>query len=230
MTKLFIRNQLGLALSCALALGVASGTASAQANTAYLIDHRGTLVKSGADLCWRTGYWTPAQAIAECDPDLVKTPAPVAKAAEPAAKPATAVAAAPSPAPKPAADKVKLDADTLFDFNKAVLRPAGMAALDAFVVKLKDIDPEVVMAVGHTDRFGSEHYNQQLSEQRATAVKTYLLGQGIAANRIHTEGKGEMQPVTKADACKGAKSAKVIACLQPDRRVDIEVVGTRIAK
>lgn len=228
MKKSLIKKQLGLAISCALALGVASGTASAQANTAYLIDQRGTLVKSGADLCWRTGYWTPALAIAECDPDLVKSPAPLAKAAEPAAKPAAA--ATPSPAPKPAADKVKLDADTLFDFNKAVLRPAGIAALDEFVVKMKDINPEVVMAVGHADRFGSEHYNQQLSERRVAAVKTYLLGKGIAANRIHTEGKGEMQPVTKADECKGAKSAKVIACLQPDRRVEIEVVGTRIAK
>ena len=86
------------------------------------------------------------------------------------------------------------------------------------------------MAVGHADRFGSDSYNQSLSERRAAAVKAYLLGKGIDANRIKTEGRGETQPVTKPGECAGAKSAKVIACLQPDRRVNIEVVGTRSAK
>jgi OOP family OmpA-OmpF porin len=125
---------------------------------------------------------------------------------------------------------VTLDADALFDFDKAVLRPAGRAALDDFVGKIKGIDPEMIMAVGHTDRFGSAAYNQRLSEQRVEAVKTYLVGKGIETNRIRTEGKGETQPVTKAGACDGSESAKMIACLQPDRRVEVEVVGTRIAR
>jgi OOP family OmpA-OmpF porin len=88
---------------------------------------------------------------------------------------------------------------------------------------------EVITAVGHTDRLGSEAYNQKLSERRVAAVKAYLVSKGVEANRISTAGKGEMQPVTKANECLGAKSAKVIACLQPDRRVEIEVVGTQAA-
>ena len=227
MTYALNKKQMAVAISCVLALGLMSGAATAQSNNptkeGYLIDTRNEAVKSGFGLCWHTGYWTPAQAIEECDPDLVKKP----MAQAPAPAPQQLAAVAPPPAPKPAADRVKLNADTLFDFDKAVLRPAGRDALDDFYNKTRDINPEVITAVGHADRFGSDKYNQNLSERRAMAVKTYLMGKGIADNRIYTEGKGEMQPVTKADECKGPKNAKVIACLQPDRRVEIEVVGTR---
>lgn len=227
MTYALNKKQMAVAISCVLALGLMSGAATAQSNNptkeGYLIDTRGEVVKSGFGLCWHTGYWTPALAIEECDPDLVKKP----MAQAPAPAPQKLAAVAPPPAPKPAADRVKLNADTLFDFDKAVLRPAGRDALDDFYNKTRDINPEVITAVGHADRFGSDKYNQNLSERRAMAVKTYLMGKGIADNRIYTEGKGEMQPVTKADECKGPKSAKVIACLQPDRRVEIEVIGTR---
>jgi OOP family OmpA-OmpF porin len=228
MTYALTKKQMALAVSCALGLALVSGVVTAQTNTSkqgYVVDQRGEVAKSGTGLCWRTGYWTPALAIEECDPDLVKKP-PLAAA--PAPLPMAAVT--PTPAPRPASQRVKLNADTLFDFDKAVLRPAGREALDDFVSKSKDINVEVITAVGHADRFGSDSYNQKLSEQRAAAVKTYLLSKGIEANRIKTEGKGETQPVTKADDCRGAKSAKAIACLQPDRRVDIEVVGTRPAR
>ncbi|MDA8256366.1 MAG: OmpA family protein [Betaproteobacteria bacterium] len=188
----------------------------------YAIDQRGYVVKSGTGLCWRTGYWTPAMAIEECDPDLVKKAAP---AAAPAAPPAAAPA--PAAAPKPAAQKVTLAADALFDFNKAVLRPEGKDKLDKLSNDIKGIKLEVIIAVGHADRFGTDAYNQKLSEKRAEAVKAYLVGKGVEPNRVYTEGKGEKQPVTKADQCKGPKSKKVIDCLQPDRRVEIEVIGTR---
>ncbi len=214
---------MGLAVSCALLLASVSGVTSAQidpATSGYVTDQRGGVVKSGYGLCWRTGYWTPALAIAECDPDLM----PITLAA---AQPA---AAAKPAAMQPASGKVTLAADALFDFDKAVLRPAGKVSLDEFLGKMKDINPEVITAVGHADRFGSDSYNQSLSERRAAAVKNYFLSKGIASNRVLAEGKGETQPTTKADECTGAKSAKVIACLQPDRRVDIEVVGTRITK
>lgn len=227
MTYALNKKQMAVAISCVLALGLLSGAATAQSNNptkeGYLVDTRGEVVKSGFGLCWHTGYWTPALAIEECDPDLVKKPL----AQAPAPAPQKLAAVAPPPAPRPAAERVKLDADTLFDFDKAVLRPAGRDALDDFYNKTRDINPEVITAVGHADRFGTDKYNQNLSERRAVAVKTYLMGKGIADNRVFTEGKGEMQPVTAADDCKGAKSAKVIACLQPDRRVEIEVVGTR---
>jgi OOP family OmpA-OmpF porin len=189
----------------------------------YVIDQRGFVAKSGTGLCWRTGYWTPAMAIEECDPDLVKKEAPAAK---PAAA-STAAPAAAAPAVVPAAQKITLSADALFDFNKATLRPEGTEKLNKLVNDVKGMKLEVIIAVGHADRFGSDAYNQKLSEKRAEAVKTFLVGKGIEQNRVYTEGKGEKQPVTKPDQCKGGKSAKVIACLQPDRRVDIEVIGTK---
>lgn len=234
MTYALITKQMTLAVSCALAFGLVSGAATAQSGTTdksgYLTDQRNEVVKSGTGLCWRTGSWTPARAIEECDPDLVRKPVAAVPAQRQVAAAPVAPAAAPVIAPKPAAQRVKLNADTLFDFNKSDLRPAGRAALDDFVAKSKDIKPEVIMAVGHADRFGSDRYNQQLSEKRAASVKTYLMSKGIESNRIQTEGRGETQPLTKAGECLGAKSAKVIACLQPDRRVDIEVVGTTLAK
>jgi OOP family OmpA-OmpF porin len=128
---------------------------------------------------------------------------------------------------KPSGEKITVAADALFDFNKAVLRPAGKAKLDELVSKAKAIKLEVILAVGHTDRIGGDSYNQKLSEKRAAAVKEYLVAKGIEANRVYTEGKGEKQPVT-GDKCKGnAKTKALIDCLQPDRRVDIEVIGTK---
>lgn len=222
MSYFMTRKQMSLAVSCALALGIASGSALAQTNpadTGYLTDQRGAVVKSGFGLCWHTGFG-PATPMAECG-DAMPVKLAAADTSPPPVSPAT---------PKPAGGKVTLDADTLFDFNKADLRPAGKAALDDFLEKMKGIDPEVIIAVGHADRFGSDDYNQRLSERRAAAVKAYLMSKGVDNNRIHTEGRGEKQPVTKAGECDGAKSAKTIACLQPDRRVEVEVVGTRIAK
>jgi OOP family OmpA-OmpF porin len=234
MENLLTRQHLGLAVSCALMLGLLSNAAQAEntpANSGYLTDQRGEAVRSGYGLCWHTGYWTPALANAECDPDLVARPMAAVKVADATPQPA-APAAAPATraAVKPAGEKLTLSADTLFDFDKAVLLPAGLKALDEFVAKTKDIAPEVITATGHADRFGSPAYNQLLSERRAEAVKAYLVGKGIEPNRVSTEGRGETQPVTKEGDCAGAKSPKVIACLQPDRRVNIEVVGTRIAK
>ncbi len=203
----------------------------------YVIDARGVVAKSGTGLCWRTGYWTPALAESvmygqfpvgcECDKDLMpkakcEPPAPAAAPAKPAA-----AAPAPAAAPKPSAQKVTLAADALFDFNKADLRPEGKAKLDKLTADIKGIKLEVILAVGHADRFGDDAYNQKLSEKRAAAVKTYLVSKGVEANRVYTEGKGEKQPVTKPDQCKGAKSKKVVDCLQPDRRVEIEVIGTK---
>ena len=204
-------------------LGMSASVALAQVpnNDGYLFDTRGNVAKSGFGLCWKTTRWTPAMAIAECDPELVKKPEPP-KPAPPAAAPA------PAPAPKPAAQKVTLAADALFDFDKAVLRAEGKAKLDDVTGKLKGMKLEVIIAVGHTDRIGSDKYNQKLSEKRAEAVKAYLVGKGVEPNRVYTEGKGEKQPVT-GDKCgkSDKKSKKLIECLQPDRRVEIEVIGTK---
>ena len=215
----------------AVTLGLCASLAQAQAvDRVYVIDGRGEVAMDPFGLCWRTNYWTPAAAAKDpagckCDKDLLpkevcEPKAAPAPAAAPAAKPA-------APAAAPAREKVTVAADALFDFNKATLRPEGKAKLDDVVAKSKQLVLEVVIAVGHADRIGSAAYNQKLSEKRAASVKDYLVSKGIPANRIYTEGKGSKQPVTKADQCKGPKSAKVIACLQPDRRVDIEIIGTK---
>ena len=123
--------------------------------------------------------------------------------------------------------KINFSADALFDFDKAVLKPEGKTMLDELARTLQGAKYEVIMATGHTDRFGSVAYNQKLSERRANAVKDYLTSKEIPANKVSVDGKGKTQPVTKPDDCKGPKSAKVIACLQPDRRVDVEVTGSK---
>jgi len=219
-------NIIKSSLALALVAGIGFGATVAQAQErVYVIDQRNVVVKSGTGLCWRTGYWTPAAAAkdpagCECDKDLLPK-----EVCEP--KMAAAPAAAPAAGPKPSGEKITVAADALFDFNKAVLRPAGKAKLDELVSKAKAIKLEVILAVGHTDRIGSDAYNQKLSEKRAAAVKEYLVAKGIEANRVYTEGKGEKQPVT-GDKCKGtAKTKALIDCLQPDRRVDIEVIGTK---
>jgi len=150
----------------------------------------------------------------------------------PPAPPPPAPAPAPPPAPKMAPEKVTFSADVLFDFDKAVLKPAGRDAMDQFASKLQGVNYEVVVVVGHTDRIGSEAYNKKLSVRRAEAVKEYLVKEkGIPANKVYTDGKGEAEPVTKPDQCKGTRATKaLIECLQPDRRVDVEVAGTREAK
>jgi len=141
--------------------------------------------------------------------------------------PATAFAMPLRRAPDPAIEKVTLDAGALFDFDTHDLRPEGRAALDDFVNGLKGATLGMIRAVGHADRLGSEAYNQILSEDRAGAVKAYLVGKGITPARVRAEGRGATQPVTKPGECAGDKSAEVITCLQPDRRVGIEVAGTR---
>ena len=221
-------------LAAIASIGLSAPSAFAQANdvvvagkgeTPYVIDARNVVARSGTGLCWRTGYWSPAAASSTlagefpvgcaCDSDIV-----------PADK-CTAPVAAAAPAPKPTADKVKLSADTLFDFDKAVLKPEGQAKLNQLAAQAKSLKLVVILAVGHTDRIGSAAYNQRLSERRAAAVKTYLVSQGVDANRVYTEGKGETQPVTgnKCDSVRGR--AAQIACLQPDRRVEVEVIGSK---
>lgn len=212
---------------------------AAQTVRPYVVDSRGVIVRDPYGLCWRTGYWTPELAAktplvgsdfpagCECDKDLMPKEACEPKAAAPA--PEAAPAPAPAPAPKPAAEKVTLAADALFDFDKATLRPEGKQKLDDVVSKLDKIVLEVIIAVGHTDRIGSDKYNQKLSERRAQAVKDYLVGKGVEPNRVYTEGKGESQP--KTTDCKGkpetGANKKLVACLQPDRRVEIEIIGTQ---
>jgi OmpA-OmpF porin, OOP family len=151
-----------------------------------------------------------------------EAPKPAAKP-EPTSAPAPAPAPAPTPAaaapkPKPVAEKVTFAADVLFDFDKSVVKPDGKAKLDDLGAKVRAIDLEVVIAIGHTDSIGSDAYNQKLSVRRAESVKAYLVSKGIEANRVYTEGKGKKQPVADNKTREGRAK---------NRRVEIEVIGTR---
>ena len=188
---------------------------AAQPVSAYVQDARGVIARDPFGLCWRTGYWTPANAVAGCDGEIAAPAAPVA----PAADPAPAVQPAPVvKAPAPVAEKVTYAADAFFDFDKAVLKPAGKTTLNELAEKLQNVKLEVIVAVGHTDSVGNDKYNQKLSERRAAAVKAYLVSKGIEASRVYTEGKGEKQPAAANKTKEGRAK---------NRRVEIEVVGTR---
>jgi len=191
----------------------------------YLTDTAGRIVMSGTNLCWRHRDMDVPSATGPCE---IKAPVAVIPAAAPivvaAAKPAAPVAKV---AQKPVTQKISFSGDALFAFDKSVLKPEGRVLLDGLVTQLSGATYDNIQATGHTDRFGSNAYNQKLSERRANAVKDYLASKDVMASRIDAQGKGETQPVTKAGDCLGAKSAKVIACLQPDRRVDIEMTGAK---
>ena len=155
--------------------------------------------------------------VAAAEPMPAPEPAP-APMVEPTPEPA------PAPAPPVAAcvpnfETVTISAEKLFGFDKAKLQDGAKPVLDATAEKIK-ANPELklVMVTGHTDRLGSDSYNQKLSERRANVVKDYLVSQGVDASRLQTSGKGESEPVV---TCNGAKSKKLIACLQPNRRVEI---------
>lgn len=165
-------------------------------------------------------------------------PAPVVMAAAPAPAPAPAPVAAPMPAPAPLPAPapvpvmprtISLSADSLFDFDKSVIKPEGRAALDKLAADLRGAQYDAVRVTGHTDRIGSNAYNLKLSARRADAVSAYLVqSAGIPAGRISSRGVNGADPVTKPGECKGNKpTPALIACLQPDRRVEVEVTGSR---
>ncbi len=191
-------------------------------------DPYGLVWRSGDNqLCWRDGFWTPATAAKGCDGAIVakvEAPAP-APAPEPA--PAPAPVPAPAPAPVPVSEKVTFSADTFFQFNKAVLQPAGKEALDGLAEKIKAVNLETVVSTGYTDSFGSVAYNQKLSLRRAEAVKAYLVSKGIPADKIYIEGKGKTDFRVDPKSCKGTFKQQV-ECQAPNRRAVVEIVGSHM--
>ena len=218
--------------SAALAAPIAAFAQSSDQDNWKSTD--GTVWKNGTnELCWRDAYWTPATANQECDgalkppppaPAPVAAPAPAPAPAPVAAPPAPAAAPVPAPVvvpPAPVSEKVTFAADAFFDFDKSVLKPEAKAKLDDLVSKSSAVALEVIIAVGHTDSVGTDGYNQKLSISRSEAVKAYLVSKGIEKNRVYTEGKGEKQPVADNKTSEGRAK---------NRRVEIEVVGTRAKK
>lgn len=224
-------------IEAALAVSLAALAGTVGAVPGYVTSVGETPVMSGSGLCWRTGEWSPDKARDPCDA--------VARAAAPAPAPVPPVVEAPPPAPAPAPiaaapieqpkppviQKLTLSTDVLFPFGKAELAPGGQAKLDELAQTAQGAEVDRVVIVGNADRIGSDKFNQDLSERRAQAVKDYLAAKGVAQDRVQAEGRGESQPVT-GDQCKNMgperkSNAKLVSCLQPDRRVEIEVLGSR---
>lgn len=218
--------------ACGLILCISSSVASATAGTmeiqanpkysAYLQDGRGVIVRSQSGLCWRGGYWTPADAVAGCDGELVP---PIAKPTAPDIVPPVAVGPVAPPAPPVPCDfSVTLNSDQTFAFNSGILGNAAKKRLDRDVLaKLASCAKvDLIVVTGHADRLGSQTYNQKLSEKRANTVATYLKNKGVTAP-IDAIGRGETQALKNCENMLPHK--KLIECLAPNRRVVVEVRG-----
>lgn len=235
MRKLLANKKNRLSVSIALILGIATPSVSAQTTRneqehigVNIHDSSDQIVRSGAGECWHTHFGQAEGGECNSKP-IVKTaaPAPIDKITpipspiqieEPVAAPESPIVFT---------KKITLDTSEFFDFGEPILRPSARAELDDFVQKLKDTNPQTITVIGHADRIGSAHYNQILSEQRAATVKAYLVRKGVSPDIVLAEGKGDTQPITKKDQCPSDKTSKTIECLQPDRRVEIEMTGTK---
>jgi OmpA-OmpF porin, OOP family len=219
--------------------GTASGNETDKEG--YLLDNRGVLVRSGSGSCIHTGFWTLAMAIAECDatlekkvlPRLVDSPPPVVASLP-------AVASLPI-APLPVANKqlvytpYTLQTETLFAYNKSDLGTDGKQQINDGIVGMMKKYPKdgAVLITGHADRIGSDEYNMALSQRRADAVKAYLIEQGIDDKRIETAAKGKSQPIVSCDKVKGKANRKneaLITCLQPNRRIVLNLNGQSLVQ
>lgn len=154
-------------------------------------------------LCWQTGYYPDGNAVIGCD--AVPTPPVV-------------------PTVKPTNAEINFDANALFDFNKSTIRPVGAQALTRLATALKSVQYSDAVVIGHTDSFGSDAYNDKLSLRRAEAIKSFLVGQGLSATTISTQGMGKRALLVSPASCKGKRAAQ-IACQQPNRRVSVGLNG-----
>jgi OmpA-OmpF porin, OOP family len=248
-----IRTTLATVAACAVLLPAAAEAAAVkERRDGYLTDTQGGIVRAlGAGVCVRTSQWTPALAVAECDPDLVKKPPPPPKPApKPAPKPEPKPAPKPEPKPEPKPvpppppkpepkpePKPKPKKPVLINierkielqgmpFDKAELTPDNVKELDKFLADLKPVTLGAMIITGHTDRIGTLRYNQRLSERRATVVRDYVVNKGVDQKLIFWEGKAFNQPIPVTKFCSPKMARKqLIECLAPNRRVTVEAVG-----
>jgi OOP family OmpA-OmpF porin len=209
-----ISHKIYVCIALSASIGFAGPLFASQdgaVNAGYVTDITGQLVTSISGKCMRTIHWTKSLALSECDPDLV---AKKEIKAIPAAQTIT------NPKPMMVKEQVMIQAGTLFDFDKAELKPEGKAELEKLAGKLQGLNKvELINITGHTDSIGSADYNQQLSERRAAAVKEYLIQMGVSALPIETIGKGANSPVASNNTEEGRIQ---------NRRVNIDVGGVRV--
>ncbi|WP_432720011.1 OmpA family protein [Jeongeupia wiesaeckerbachi] len=214
------QTMMSLAVVSALSMGSAFAATTAYSTNGTNVAPTNVegVVKNSIGECWRTGTWSKDQATVEGCDGYVK-PQPKVEAPAPV----------PAPAPVVKNKTFSLQADVLFDFNKASLKPAGKDALDKLYQDVVNFDPKEgnAVVVGYTDRIGSDKYNNALSQKRAQSVVDYLVSKGAPADKFSAEGRGKADPVT-GDTCNKIKARKqLIECLAPDRRVEIEVKGVQ---
>ena len=198
------------------------------------IGSRGDINMASIGLVYRFGKPAPVQVAAAPAPTYVAPPPPPPPPPPPTPAPVYVAPPPPPPPPSPVVmapvpRKVSFAADSLFDFDKSDVKSTGADAINKFARDLNGVSYDMIVVTGHSDRIGSNAYNQKLSERRANAVRNYLVDKsGIPASKVSAQGVGETAPVTKTEDCKGtAKTKELILCLQPDRRVDLEVTGSK---
>jgi OmpA-OmpF porin, OOP family len=215
-------------LFCAGTLAAAPAWAQTQG---YVTDTQKEVIKGSSELCWRSGYWTPALARADCDPDLVPKPAPPPPApvaqAPPPPPPETPKPAPPPPPPKRCDGTVTLQSDETFAFDSATLSAAAKTRIDKDVLGriASCAELENIVIEGHADRIGSQQANQKLSERRADAVKAYLVSKGVDGGKIDTLGMGKTIAVKSCPDAEYKTRSTLIDCLAPNRRVAISIRG-----
>ncbi len=216
----------GLGLQMALLPGMLLRAEADESRVPDTVNGHMRVRSYGLSLVWPLGRETGSRYAAPPAPAYTPT---VAAAPMPVPPPRI-VAVAPPPAPPlPAMRRVSFSAESLFGFDKATLRPEGQEALDRFAREAAGTEFSVMVVTGHTDRLGDAAYNQRLSLERADVVKAYLVQSGrFAPDKISAVGKGEDTPVTQPGDCRAnLRTVALRACLQPDRRVDVELSGTR---
>ena len=207
-------SAIGGLLSASLAFAQAPAL---KPGDAYWKDSSGKTVRDGSGQCVRAGFFTPELASPDCDTSLTARSAPAGAATPAAPLPAGQTIPQVIPAPQ----RVTFKADSFFEFDQALLNSAGQRALRDLVTNSKGVTLEQILVEGHTDSIGPRDYNQKLSEKRAQAVKSFLVSEGLPANKIRAEGQGELQPVATNTTKEGRAQ---------NRRVTIEVIGSKTTK
>lgn len=222
-----INPKIGLGVQYALTKAMAMRAEVERFRINDAVGNKGDIDLVSVGLVYRFGTDKPVR-VAQAPAPYYAAPVVVSQApavAPPPPPPPPVVATAPPPAPR----KVSFSADSLFGFDQAVVSATGRQHLDTFAADLRGVRYDVIEVIGHTDRIGAHAYNLKLSSRRADAVSNYLVESGgIPATKISAKGVNGSDPVTKPGDCVGkVATAKLISCLQPDRRVDIQVTGSR---